>query len=102
YEREQLLTRAQSLARYWEDAAHSLRGLPHVADIRNYGLILGLELESIPGQVGARAFEVYLKCFERGVLVRQTGDILALSPPLIVEKTHIDELFGTLGTVLRG
>ena len=102
YEREGLLTRAKSMARYWEDAAHSLRGLPHVIDIRNYGLILGLELEPIPGSPGARAFDVYVKCFERGLLIRQTGDILALSPPLIVERTHIDQIFGTLAQVLRG
>ena len=102
YEREGLLTRAKSMARYWEDAAHSLRGLPHVIDVRNYGLILGLELESIPGKVGTRAFDVYVQCFERGLLIRQTGDILALSPPLIVERTHIDQMFGTLAQVLRG
>jgi beta-alanine--pyruvate transaminase len=102
YEREGLLTRAKSLSRYWEDAAHSLKGLPHVIDVRNYGLILGLELESIPGKVGARAFEVYQKCFERGLLIRQTGDILALSPPLIVERPHIDQMFTTIAEVLRG
>jgi beta-alanine--pyruvate transaminase len=101
YEREGLLTRAKSLHRYWEDAAHSLKGLPHVIDIRNYGLILGLELDPIPGKPGARAFDVYLKCFERGLLTRQTGDILALSPPLIVERTHIDQMFGTLAEVLK-
>ena len=102
YEREGLLTRAKTLARYWEDAAHSLKGLPHVIDIRNYGLILGLELESIPGKVGARAFEVYTKCFERGLLIRQTGDILALSPPLIIERPQIDQIFATLTEVLKG
>ena len=102
YEREGLLTRAKTLARYWEDAAHSLKGLPHVIDIRNYGLILGLELASIPGKVGARAFEVYTKCFERGLLVRQTGDILALSPPLIIERPQIDQIFATLAEVLKG
>jgi beta-alanine--pyruvate transaminase len=101
YQREGLLTRAKSLHREWEDAAHSLRGLPHVIDVRNYGLILGLELESIPGKVGARAFDVYLKCFERGLLTRQTGDILALSPPLIVESAQIQEMFEVLGAVLR-
>jgi beta-alanine--pyruvate transaminase len=100
YEREGLLTRAKSLAREWEDAAHALRGLPHVIDVRNYGLILGLELESIPGKVGARAFEVYTKCFERGLLIRQTADIIALSPPLIVESKHIDQIFSTLRQVL--
>jgi beta-alanine--pyruvate transaminase len=102
YESEGLMTRAKSLARYWEDAAHALRGLPHVIDIRNYGLILGLELASIPGKVGARAFEVYTKCFERGLLIRQTGDILALSPPLIIERPQIDQIFATLTEVLQG
>jgi beta-alanine--pyruvate transaminase len=101
YEREGLLTRADSLSKYWEDAAHSLRGLPHVVDIRTYGLILGLELESIPGKVGTRAFEVFMRCFERGVLVRQTGEVIALSPPLIIEKPQIDQIFGTLSEVLR-
>jgi beta-alanine--pyruvate transaminase len=102
YEREGLLTRAKSLAGYWEAAAHALRALPHVADIRNYGLILGLELESIPGKPGARGFDVFTRCFERGVLVRQTGDIIALSPPLIIEQSQIDEIFSTLSAVLRG
>ena len=100
YEREGLLTRAKTLAPHWEEAAHSLRGVPHVIDIRNYGLILGLELESIPGKVGARAFDAYVKCFERGLLIRQTGDIIALSPPLIVEPSQIDQMFTTLREVL--
>jgi len=102
YQRERLLTRAKSLAQYWEDAAHRLRDLPHVVDIRNYGLILGLELASVPGKPGTRAYEVFTKCLERGVLVRQTGDIIALSPPLIVEREHIDQIFATLSEVLRG
>jgi beta-alanine--pyruvate transaminase len=101
YRSEGLLTRAKSLAKHWEDAAHALRGLPHVIDVRNYGLILGLELESIPGKAGARAFDVFMKCFERGVLVRQTADIIALSPPLIIEQSQIDQIFGTLSAVLR-
>jgi beta-alanine--pyruvate transaminase len=101
YEREGLLTRAKSLARYWEDAIHSLQGAPQLIDIRNYGLIGALEFEPIPGKPGARAFEVYLKCFEKGLLVRQTGDIIALSPPLIVERTHIDQIFTTLRDVLK-
>jgi len=101
YEREGLLTRAKTLHKTWEDAAHSLRGLPHVIDVRNYGLILGLELESIPGKVGTRAFDVYQKCFERGLLVRQTADIIALSPPLIVQPAQIDQIFSTLSEVLK-
>jgi beta-alanine--pyruvate transaminase len=102
YEHEGLLTRAKSLARYWEDAAHSLRGLPHVIDIRNYGLMLGLELESIPGKVGARAYEVFTRCYERGVLIRQTAETLAASPALIIERPQIDQIFYTLAEVLRG
>ena len=101
YEREGLLTRAKSLAQYWEDAAHSLRGLPHVIDVRNYGLILGLELEPAAGRPGARAYGIYLECFERGLLIRQTGDIIALSPPLVVERSHIDQMFGTLADAVR-
>jgi beta-alanine--pyruvate transaminase len=101
YQRENLLTRARALASHWEEAAHGLRGLPHVIDVRNYGLILGLELQSVPGKVGARAFEVYTKCFERGMLIRQTADIIALSPPLVVEPAQIDQIFSTLTEVLR-
>src|SRR6478736_3045024 len=100
YEREGLLTRAKSLAKHWEEAAHALRGLPHVIDVRNYGLILGLELEPLAGKPGTRAFDVYLKCFERGVLIRQSADILALSPPLVVEPAQIDQMFSTLSEVL--
>ena len=102
YQREGLLTRAKSLAAPWEEAAHALRGLPHVIDVRNYGLILGLELEPIPGKAGARAYDVFVRCFERGVLVRQTGDVIALSPPLIIEPSHIEQIFSTLAAVLRG
>ncbi|HYL03036.1 MAG TPA: aspartate aminotransferase family protein [Steroidobacteraceae bacterium] len=101
YQREGLLTRAKSLAGYWENAAHALRGLPHVTDVRNYGLMCAIELESIPGKVGARGFGAFLECFDRGVLVRQTGDIIALSPPLIVEREQIDQIFGTLAAALR-
>ena len=101
YRREGLLTRAKALAKQWEEAAHGLRGLPHVIDVRNYGLILGLELQGIADKPGQRAFEVYLKCFERGLLIRQTADILALSPPLIVEPAQIEQMFATLAAVLR-
>ena len=101
YQREGLLTRAKTLAKQWEESAHALRGLPHVIDVRNYGLILGLELEPAAGKPGQRAFDVYTKCFERGLLIRQTADILALSPPLIVEPAQIEQMFGTLAEVLR-
>jgi beta-alanine--pyruvate transaminase len=101
YEREGLLARAKALAPAWEEAVYSLRGLPHVIDVRNYGLIAGIELESIPGKAGARGYEVYLKCFERGLLVRQTGDIIALSPPLVIERSQIGQIVEVLGAALR-
>ena len=101
YARENLFERAASLVSYREDAAHSLKGVPNVIDIRNIGLVAGIELQPIAGKPGARAFDVYLKCFERGLLIRQTADILALSPPLIVEKSQIDEIFGKLAEVLK-
>jgi beta-alanine--pyruvate transaminase len=101
YAREGLLTRVGELAAYWEQAAHSLRGLPHVVDIRNLGLIAGIEFEAIPGKVGARGFEVFTKCFEQGLLVRGAGDTIALSPPLIISQQQIDQLFGILSGVIR-
>jgi beta-alanine--pyruvate transaminase len=101
YEQEDLFNRAAEMAPYWEEAVHSLHGLPNVIDIRNLGLVAGIELASREGAAGARAFDAHVKCFEQGVLVRFTGDIIALSPPLIIEKQHIDTLFGTLGDVLR-
>ena len=96
-----ILEHAQSLVSYWEDAAHSLRGLPHVIDIRSIGLMTGIELASIPGKPGARGYQAFKSAFAKGILIRVTGDIIALSPPLVLRKEHIDELFGTLGEVLR-
>jgi len=101
YSKEGLLTRAASLAAEWEDAVHSLRGLPHVLDVRNYGLIGAVELEPRAGKPGTRAFEVFLKCFERGVMVRQTGDTIAMSPPLIIDSKQITRMVETLGAVIR-
>jgi len=101
YERDGLLTRAREMSGYWEDAVHSLKGLPQVIDLRNYGLIAGIELAPIAGRPGARAYDAFVKCFEQGILIRTTGDIIALSPPLIIERKHIDQLFGTLAGVLK-
>ncbi len=101
YKDEDLLTRGAELAPYFEAALHSLKGLPHVIDIRNIGLVGAIELEPIAGQPTKRAFAAFLKAFEAGVLIRTTGDIIALSPPLIVEKSHIDQIVGTLGDILK-
>ncbi|MEH0072604.1 aspartate aminotransferase family protein [Pannonibacter sp. Pt2-lr] len=101
YEEEGLLTRAADLASYWEAAVHSLKDCPHVIDIRNLGLIGAIELESIPGEPTKRAFSAFLKAYEDGILIRTTSDIIALSPPLIISKEQIDELFGKLRKVLE-
>ena len=95
------IANAHSLSRYWEDALHGLKGLPHVIDIRNLGLVAGIELAPREGAVGARGMDAFKRAFEAGILVRVTGDIIALSPPLVIEKQHIDELMGTLRSVLQ-
>ena len=80
---------------------HSLKGHPHVIDTRNLGLIGAVELEPISGQPTKRAFSAFLKAYEKGLLIRTTGDIIALSPPLIISKAQIDELVDILGGVLK-
>ncbi|WP_413992843.1 aspartate aminotransferase family protein [Labrys okinawensis] len=101
YQEEGLLTRAAELAPYWADAVHSLKGLPHVIDTRNLGLIGAVELEPIQGQPTKRAFSAFLNAYDKGLLIRTTGDIIALSPPLIISKAQIDELVTILGDVLK-
>ncbi len=101
YAEEGLFERAQELAPYFEQAVQSLRELPHVIDVRNMGMVAGIELEPRPGAPTARAFETFLKCYEQGALIRTTGDIIALSPPLIISKAQIDELVGIIGAALR-
>jgi beta-alanine--pyruvate transaminase len=102
YRSEQLFERAANMAPYFEEAAHSLKGLPYVRDIRNLGLVCGIELEGIPGKPTTRAFDIFLKCFwDKGVMVRTTGDIIAVSPPLIIEKAQIDQLFGAIADILK-
>jgi beta-alanine--pyruvate transaminase len=101
YKEEGLLTRGAELAKYWEDALHSLKGLPHVIDIRNLGLIGAVELEPIAGAPTKRAFSAFVQAYEKGILIRTTGDIIAMSPPLIITTAQIDELIGTLATILK-
>jgi beta-alanine--pyruvate transaminase len=101
YREEGLLTRGAELASYWEEALHSLKGEPNVIDIRNIGLIGAIELAPIAGSPTKRAFSAFVKAFERGALIRTTGDIIALSPPLIITKGQIDELIDHVREVLR-
>jgi beta-alanine--pyruvate transaminase len=100
-EAEGLFTRAADLASVWESALHSLRDAPHVIDIRNLGLIGGIELAPRHGAIGARGYETFLKAYELGALIRVTGDIIALSPPLIIEEDHIHRLVGTIRAALE-
>ncbi len=101
YKEDGLFERAAALAPYWEDALHSLKDHPHVIDIRNEGLIGAVELEPIAGEPTKRAFSAFLDCYDHDCLIRTTGDIIAMSPPLIIEKAHIDQLIGTLGDTLK-
>jgi beta-alanine--pyruvate transaminase len=101
YREEGLLTRAAELSPYWQEAVHSLKGLPHVIDIRNIGLTGAIEFDPVPGEPGKRGYTRFLEAFKSGVLVRATGDTIALAPPLIIEKSEIDELIGVLKKVLK-
>jgi beta-alanine--pyruvate transaminase len=101
YQREGLLTRAAEVAKHWEDALFSLKGLPHVIDVRAVGLVGAVELEPIAGSPAKRAFTAFLDSYEAGFLIRTTGDTIAMSPPLIIEKGEIDELIGKLAGVLK-
>ena len=100
YKEEGLFERAAELAPYWEQALHSLKGRRHVIDIRNIGLVGAIELDPIAGAPTKRAFSVFLEAYERGVLIRTTGDIIALSPPLIIEKEQIDQIIDVVGSIL--
>jgi len=101
YEEEKLFQNSKSLAAYFEQGVHSLQGLPNVIDCRNLGLIGAVELAPRPGAAGERGYEAFEKCWDRGVYVRPIGDALAFCPPLIAEKKHLDQMFGTVGEVLK-
>jgi beta-alanine--pyruvate transaminase len=101
YQEEGLFARAAEMAPYFENAIHALKGEKHVIDVRNLGLMGGVELSPRAGMPTAKAFEVFLKCYEKGVLIRTTGDIIALTPSLIVEKAQIDQIVDTIRSVLK-
>ena len=101
YKSEGIWEHAASLHGYWQDAMHSLTGKRHIVDIRNMGLVAAIELEPAVGAIGKRGMELFHKCFDNGLLVRATGDIIALSPPLILEKAHIDEMVGRIGELVE-
>jgi beta-alanine--pyruvate transaminase len=100
YDREQLFQRARELEPYWEEAVHMLRQAPNVADVRNIGLVAGIELKPLEGRPGARGNDVYRRAFDGGLLVRVTGETIAVSPPLIVSEQQIDEIVEKLGNAI--
>lgn len=101
YAKDDLFARTAGLAQYWQDSVFSLQDLPHVIDIRTIGLVAGIELASRDGAPSQRGYDVFVDCFNQGALVRQTGDIIALSPPLIVEKSEIDEIISKLADAIK-
>ena len=101
YREEGLFERAAELSSYWADALHSLKGFPHVIDIRNMGLMGAIELEPIEGHPTKRGFSAFLKVYEKDCMIRTTGDIIAMSPPLIIQESEINRLVDTVGTVLK-
>ena len=100
YQRESLFQRARDLETYWQEAVHMLRQSPNVADVRNIGLVGAVELAPAEGRPGARGNDVYRRAFESGLLVRVTGDTIALSPPLIISEQQIDEIVEKLGKAI--
>jgi beta-alanine--pyruvate transaminase len=101
YEQEGLFTRAAALSGYWEERVHALKGLPHIVDLRNVGLIGAVEFAPVADRPGARAYDIFVKCFENGLLVRASGDVVAVSPPLIIEEAQIDQIFSILAAAIR-
>ncbi len=100
YRDEGLFERAAAMAPLWQDAIHALRGLPHVVDIRNLGLLGAIEIAPAPGEPGGRAQAVFQHCYEQGVLVRASGDNIVLSPPLIISQDEMALLFGAITSAI--
>ena len=98
---DDLPARARAIEPYWEDSVHKLRDAPGVIDIRNTGLIAGIELQPRPGKPTERAMAIFQRCFDAGLLIRTTADIIALSPPLIIERQHVDQIVDTIDDALR-
>jgi beta-alanine--pyruvate transaminase len=101
YKEEDVFARVREIEPYFEDALHGCRDLPHVIDVRNLGLMGAIELAPLPGQPGKRGFELMIECYERGLMTRIAGETFEFSPPLVIDRGHIDRIFDTLGKVLR-
>src|SRR6201996_3899678 len=100
YRDEALFQRSAELSLYWEQGVHSLKGLPNVTDIRNLVLAAGIDLAP-EGAVGTRGYKAFTKAFELGLMVRQSGDAIAMSPPLVIEKAQIDEIIDITAKTIK-
>jgi len=100
YQEDGIFGRAATLSPYLEDAVHSLRGAPHVVDVRNLGMMSGIELAPHPDGAGVRGHELFLRGLDAGVFYRVNGDIVAIAPPLVCERTHIDLAVSKLRGIL--
>jgi beta-alanine--pyruvate transaminase len=102
YRDEQLFERAKTLEPFWADAAMSLKGLPNVLDIRCVGLTAGIDLASRPGDAGKRAYDAMEQAFNvENLVIRVTGETIALTPPLIVSEREIEDIFAKIAGVIR-
>ncbi|GMG86987.1 aspartate aminotransferase family protein [Biformimicrobium ophioploci] len=101
YENEKLFERVREISPYFEEAVHSLKGKPHVVDVRNYGLAAAIQLEPRAGEATKRAMEAVLGAWEDGVLLRWTGDTIAIAPPFIIEREQIDKIVETIAAQLE-
>ena len=101
YREEGLFENALALEPYLADAIHSLKDHPNVVDIRNLGMVAAVEMSARPGAPGERGYDAMVKAYEMGAMIRVTGDIIAISPPLMAEKKHIDDLVGIIGDTLK-
>ncbi len=101
FKEQQIFERADALAPYWQEAIHSLKGLPYVTDIRNVGLMGAVEVEPTAGNPNKRSLDIFDRCFEKGVFLRATGSLIACAPQLTSEKKHIDQIVDVLGQAIR-
>ncbi len=101
YRDEGLFEKAVTLGKEWEEAVHSLASLPNVIDVRNTGLVAGIQFAPREDGIGKRGYDIFRHCFWNGTLVRGSGDIIAMSPPLILESKHIDQAVSTLEKAIR-
>ena len=100
YQEQRLFERSDELAPYFEQAIHSVKGLPNVIDVRNIGTMGAIELSMVPGAPMRRIMDVFDRCWNKGLLVRAASGSLAFSPPLIMEKSHIDRVFNTVAEAI--